>query len=130
MLQRATALATGAFQVAMISGPAVGGLAYAISPGLPFVMMALFWLFAAAMSGAIKVSGVESKKEPPTFESLFAGVKFVHSNPAILGTISLDLFAVLLGRATALLPIYARDILHTGPWALVCFAPRLLRARC
>ena len=80
--------------------------------------MAVFWLFAAAMSGAIKVSGVESQKEPPTFESLFAGVKFVHSNPAILGTISLDLFAVLLGGATALLPIYARDILHTGPWGL------------
>lgn len=118
MLQRATALATGAFQVAMISGPAVGGLAYAVSPALPFAMMAVFWLLAAAMNGAIKVSGVESGKEPPTFESLFAGVKFVRSNPAILGTISLDLFAVLLGGATALLPIYARDILHTGPWGL------------
>jgi hypothetical protein len=50
--------------------------------------------------------------------SLFAGVGFVRANPAILGTISLDLFAVLLGGATALLPIYARDILHTGPWGL------------
>lgn len=118
MLQRATALATGAFQVAMISGPAVGGLAYAISPGLPFVLIAVFWFLAAAMSGAIKVSGAQAQKEPPTFQSLFAGVKFVRSNPAILGTISLDLFAVLLGGATALLPIYARDILHTGPWGL------------
>jgi MFS family permease len=57
-------------------------------------------------------------KDPPTFAALFAGVRFVRRNPAILGTISLDLFAVLLGGATALLPIYARDILQTGPWGL------------
>ena len=57
-------------------------------------------------------------KEPPTWRALFAGVGFVRRNPTILGTISLDLFAVLLGGATALLPIYARDILHTGPWGL------------
>jgi MFS family permease len=118
MLQRATAVSTGGFQAAMISGPAVGGVAYAISPALPFAMMAVFWLLAAALNGAIKVRGAVIAKEPPTFEALFAGVKFVRSNPAILGTISLDLFAVLLGGATALLPIYARDILHTGPWGL------------
>jgi MFS family permease len=57
-------------------------------------------------------------KEPPTSDDLFAGVRFVRNNPAILGTISLDLFAVLLGGATALLPIYAHDILQTGPWGL------------
>jgi len=118
MLQRATALSTGAFQVAMISGPAVGGFAYAISPALPFAMMAVFWSAAALMSGAIRVRVLEADKERPTLKSLFAGVAFVRSNPAILGTISLDLFAVLLGGATALLPIYARDILHTGPWGL------------
>ncbi len=54
----------------------------------------------------------------PSLGTLFAGVRFVRSNPAVLGTISLDLFAVLLGGATALLPIYASDILHTGPWGL------------
>lgn len=118
MLQRATAIATGAFQVAMISGPAFGGIAYAISPALPFAVMAGCWFLAAICNGAIKVRGAESTKEPPTFEALFAGVKFVRNNSAILGTISLDLFAVLLGGATALLPIYARDILHTGPWGL------------
>jgi hypothetical protein len=57
-------------------------------------------------------------KEPPTLASVFAGIGFVRRNPAILGTISLDLFAVLLGGVTALLPVYARDILHTGPWGL------------
>jgi MFS family permease len=118
MLQRATALSTGAFQVAMVSGPALGGLAYALSPGAPFAIMSVCWLLAATCNGAIKIKRAETAKEPPTFEALFAGVKFVRSNPAILGTVSLDLFAVLLGGATALLPIYARDILHTGPWGL------------
>jgi MFS family permease len=118
MLQRATALSTGAFQVAMISGPAIGGLSYALAPSAPFWAMAVFWLLAAALNGAIKVKPVASVKEPPTFAALFAGVHYVRANPAILGTISLDLFAVLLGGATALLPIYARDILHTGPWGL------------
>jgi hypothetical protein len=55
---------------------------------------------------------------PPSLERLFAGIGFIRSKPAILGAISLDLFAVLLGGATALLPIYARDILMTGPWGL------------
>ena len=59
-----------------------------------------------------------TEREPPTLDAIFAGVRFVRHNPAILGTISLDLFAVLLGGATALMPIYARDILHTGPWGL------------
>ena len=59
-----------------------------------------------------------SAKGPPTLAALFAGVGFVRHNPAILGTMSLDLFAVLLGGATALLPVYARDILHIGPWGL------------
>jgi MFS family permease len=118
MLQKATAISSGAFQVGSISGPALGGLMYAVSPALPYAMMGGFWLLAAILSGAIKLDQPVTAKEPPTLAALFAGVKFVRSNPAILGTISLDLFAVLLGGATALLPIYARDILHTGPWGL------------
>ena len=55
---------------------------------------------------------------PPTLSTLFSGIHFVRDNPTLLGTISLDLFAVLLGGATALMPIYARDILHTGAWGL------------
>ena len=118
MLQRATAIASGAFQVGAISGPAIGGLLYALSPGAPYAIMVAFWLLAFALNGAIRLEHALSAREPPTFAALFAGVKFVRSNPAILGTISLDLFAVLLGGATALLPIYARDILLTGPWGL------------
>jgi MFS family permease len=118
MLQRATAVSTAAWQVSAISGPALGGLAYAVAPGTPYVVMAVFWLLSGMLNGAIKLVGPVAVKEPPTIASLFAGVSFVRRNPAILGTISLDLFAVLLGGATALLPIYARDILHTGPWGL------------
>jgi MFS family permease len=118
MLQKGTALATGAFQVAIISGPGLGGLAYVVSPGAPYAAMAVCWLLAAALNGAIRLERPVAAKDPPTFAALFAGVGFVRRNPAILGTISLDLFAVLLGGATALMPIYARDILHTGPWGL------------
>ena len=118
MMQRATALATGTWQVAAIGGPALGGLAYAISPAAPYAVMASFWLIASLLSSAIRVERPVVATEPPTFSKLFAGLKFVRDNPAILGTISLDLFAVLLGGATALLPIYARDILDAGPWAL------------
>jgi MFS family permease len=118
MRQKATAVSTAAWQVAAISGPALGGLAYALAPGAPYVLMSAFWLLSTILNGAITVAGPGLAKEPPTLATLFAGVRFVRQNPAILGTISLDLFAVLLGGATALLPIYARDILHTGPWGL------------
>jgi MFS family permease len=118
MLQKATALSTAAFQAAMISGPALGGFAYAVTPGAPYAAMAVFWLLAGLLNGAIRPERRSAADEPPSFAALFDGVGFVRRNPAILGAISLDLFAVLLGGATALLPIYARDILHTGPWGL------------
>jgi MFS family permease len=118
VFQKATALASGAFQIASITGPALGGLAYAVSPVLPYAVMACFWLLSSLLNASIRLERPVAPKEPPTLKALFAGVGFVRRNPAILGTISLDLFAVLLGGATALLPIYARDILHTGPWGL------------
>jgi MFS family permease len=117
-LQRATALSSGSAQIATITGPALGGLAYAIAPNLPYGIMAAFWLMGAALSGAIRLSQAAAVRDSATPADLFAGVRFVRNNPAILGTISLDLFAVLLGGATALLPIYARDILQTGPLGL------------
>jgi MFS family permease len=118
MMQKSTTISTAAWQVAAISGPAVGGLAYAAAPAAPYAVMAVFWFVSGLLNGAIKLSGPVPVKEPTTLASLFAGVGFIRRNPPILGTISLDLFAVLLGGATALLPIYARDILHTGPWGL------------
>jgi MFS family permease len=118
MFQKGTALTTGLSQMASISGPALGGVVYLLNPGAPYVLMAVFSVLAGLLSGAIKLERPVSIKDPPTWATVFAGVAFVRRTSAILGTISLDLFAVLLGGATALLPIYARDILHTGPWGL------------
>jgi hypothetical protein len=124
-LQRATALSSGAAQIATITGPALGGIAYAVSPGLPYATMAVFWLLGMLFAGLIRVAQAQIQIQAATPErdqaassDLFAGVRFIRSNSAILGTISLDLFAVLFGGVTALLPIYARDILHTGPLGL------------
>jgi MFS family permease len=118
LLQRATALSSGATQVATITGPALGGLAYAVMPSMPYAIMALFWFAGAILTGGIRLIQPAAVRDSATPGDLFAGVRFVRNNPAILGTISLDLFAVLLGGATALLPIYARDILQTGPLGL------------
>ena len=118
MLQKATALSSAAFQVAVISGPALGGLAYAVAPGCALRGDGGVLGACGLLNGAIRLDRPVTAKEPPTLAAMFAGVGFVRHNPAILGTISLDLFAVLLGGATALMPIYARDILHTGPWGL------------
>jgi len=117
-LQKATALTTGAFQAAAIGGPALGGLLYTVTPAAPYVSMAALGLLAAALSGATGPLRSTPSPDGPTTASVFAGIDFVWRNPAILGTISLDLFAVLLGGVTTLLPIFARDILHTGPWGL------------
>jgi MFS family permease len=117
-LQRATALSSGATQVATITGPALGGLAYALSPGLPYCIMVLFWLTGMLFTGAIHLSRSAELEDSATPGDIFAGVRFIRGNPAILGTISLDLFAVLFGGVTALLPIYARDILQAGPSGL------------
>jgi MFS family permease len=117
-LQRATAISSGAAQIATITGPALGGLAYALAPGVAYGIMAAFCLIGASIMGAVRLTQPAVVRDASTPNDIFAGVKFVRNNPAILGTISLDLFAVLLGGATALLPIYARDILETGPLGL------------
>jgi MFS family permease len=119
-LQRATAISSGSAQVATITGPALGGLAYAVSPALAYGVMLVFWLLGMAFAGTIQLTQTAElkAKDADASDDLFAGVRFIRSNPAILGTISLDLFAVLFGGVTALLPIYARDILEAGPLGL------------
>lgn len=117
-LQRATAVTSGVGQVATITGPALGGLAYGVSPALPYAMMMLFCFSGAILLGSIRLMQPAAVRDAATPADLFAGVRFVRSDPAILGTISLDLFAVLFGGVVALLPIYARDILDAGPFAL------------
>ena len=117
-LQRATAISSGAAQVATITGPAIGGLAYVFAPSLPYLIIVVFWLAGAVLTGFLRPAQQTKMKDERADDDLYAGVRFIRNNPAILGTISLDLFAVLLGGVTALLPIYARDILQTGPLGL------------
>ncbi len=118
LLQRATALSSAAFQAATIMGPALGGILYAFGAAIPYGVMAALWLLACISNGMIVLDRPLTVREAPSLRAVFAGVAFVRSNKAILGTISLDLFAVLLGGATALLPIYAGAILHSGPFGL------------
>jgi predicted MFS family arabinose efflux permease len=113
------AASASAFQTAMIVGPALGGVLYAaFGPGVVYAVTALLYLVAATLMARLKVVQVVRAREPVTLATLFAGVTFIRQRRDILGVISLDLFAVLLGGATALLPIFARDLLHTGPRGL------------
>ncbi|WP_430391479.1 MFS transporter [Dyella sp. 20L07] len=118
ILPRAMAASGSAGQAAMIMGPAVGGFLYVAGPGTVYVVCALLYLIAALLMHHLRYEQAQPKREPATLKTLFAGVHFIRRRPDVLGVISLDLFAVLLGGATALLPIFARDILHTGPWGL------------
>jgi MFS family permease len=117
-LQRATAVSSGAAQIAVITGPAIGGLAYVFAPSLPYLIIVVLWLAGAILTGFLRPLQQATMKNAGVDDDLYAGVRFIRNNPAILGTISLDLFAVLLGGVAALFPIYARDILQTGPLGL------------
>src|SRR5262249_31113252 len=115
---RAAAHSASALQTASILGPALGGLLYALGPEAPYALAALLYAGACLASSLIPAMGAQPRREPATLVSIFSGFAFIRRNPAILGRLSLDLFAVLLGGATALLPMFARDILATGPWGL------------
>ncbi|WP_119292798.1 MFS transporter [Azohydromonas sediminis] len=118
-LARATALASSGLQAAIIAGPALGGALYAAGGAVTVygTSAALFAVAVACMVG-LRPRPVERLREAATWAKLMAGVHFIRGRPVMLGAISLDLFAVLLGGATALLPIFARDILDAGPTAL------------
>jgi MFS family permease len=118
LLPRAVAVSGSAFQAAMILGPAVGGLLYVAGPGVVYLSAAALYLAAAVLMARLRYEQAPPRREPATLKTLFAGVHFIRARKDVLGVISLDLFAVLLGGATALLPIFAKDILHTGPWGL------------
>jgi MFS family permease len=115
---RATAWSTSAAQTAAIIGPALGGALYVAGPTVAYLASALLLVCAAILISTIRLEREPPKRQPATLRSALAGLAFIRRRPAILGAISLDLFAVLFGGATALLPAYARDILAVGPWAL------------
>jgi MFS family permease len=115
---QAIAWSTSANQTASIVGPALGGLLYAFGPHVPYGLCACLFATAAVLSSTIVPKRRTASKAPVTAKSIFSGIHYIRERRNILGAISLDLFVVLLGGATALLPAYARDILHTGPWGL------------
>lgn len=108
------------FQAATILGPSLGGILYALfhGPSAVYAMAMLTGLGAFAFTFRIKTRAQARRREPTTLKTILAGLHFIWREKLILGSISLDLFAVLLGGAVALLPVYAREILHTGPWGL------------
>ncbi|WP_084089518.1 MFS transporter [Erwinia oleae] len=118
LLSRATAANGASMQTASMLGPALGGFLYVAGPGVVYLTTGALYLISVLMVSRLRYEKAPPPRAPATFATVFAGVKFIRNRPDVLGVISLDLFAVLLGGATALLPIFAKDILHTGPWGL------------
>ena len=115
ILSRAIAFTSGGNQLAVIGGPAIGGLLYALDPSLVYCVCFTLFAFGMVLGLTIKDATPIPSKEPTTLKTITAGIRFIWNNKIVLGATSLDLFAVLLGGATALLPIYAKDILNAGP---------------
>jgi len=117
LLQRAVALSSTGVQTAVISGPALGGILYATHVNAVYAICAVFLLLAFFVTLTVRYDHKPSRAAAD-LKSVLAGAHFVWHHKVLLGAIALDLFAVLLGGATALLPIFAKDILHTGPEGL------------
>ena len=117
-LPRALAFGSAGTQGAVLLGPALGGALHIAGSALVYGCCTALFGVGAALAAGIRFDHEPRHGEPATLDTLLAGVRFVRSRQAVLGAISLDLFAVLLGGATALLPIFARDLLHTGPTGL------------
>jgi MFS family permease len=118
LLTAALALRSIAGQAATIGGPAIGGLLFALRPEAVYAATAAMLVVSAVVLLPVTRPDAPPMGEPATVRTLFAGVRFIRGTPVILGAITLDLFAVLFGGAVALLPLYAKSILHTGPFGL------------
>ncbi|WP_035057556.1 MFS transporter [Andreprevotia chitinilytica] len=118
LLPTAIAASASAMQAATIVAPALGGFLFAIGPVETYALSALVYLVATGLMLLVPSQPPAYKQQGSALDSLLAGIHFIRSRPDILGAISLDLFAVLLGGATALLPVFTKDILHAGAWGL------------
>ena len=118
LLASAIAIRSVAGQAAIVCGPALGGLLFAIQPELVYVVAVVLLVVALCCAVAMSPRGAPVRDTAPGVESLLGGLRFLRRSPMVLGAIVLDLFAVLFGGAVALLPVFARDYLHTGPWGL------------
>jgi hypothetical protein len=117
LLPRALAFGSAGVQGAVVAGPAIGGFVYLAGAGATYAGCAALFAAAGLLALTIRYAHAPSL-EPATWQRLLAGVRYVREHKVVLGAISLDLFAVLLGGATALLPMFAKDILHVGPVGL------------
>lgn len=118
LFPRAVAASASTMQLATICGPALGGLLYTFGPAVPYTTCLTFFVASACLLAFMKFTPQAAIRTPVNLRAFFAGVSYIRHNPVILGVISLDLFAVLLGGTTALLPIFANEIFHTGPEGL------------
>lgn len=115
-LPRAVGASSVAMQAAIILGPVLGGFLYVAGPTTVYAAGTALFVAAVLMLGLVRAHPAAAPApETPEDHSVFAGLRFIRSKPVVLGAISLDLFAVLLGGATAMLPVIAKDLLHTGP---------------
>lgn len=114
----AVALSSSSFQVATLTGPTLGGLLYLLGPSAVYFAVACLLLLSLLLAFCIRVERRAASAAPASWRGLLEGLRFVWGKPVVLGAISLDLFAVLFGGATALLPAVASDILHVGPTGL------------
>ncbi|MQA37729.1 MFS transporter [Rugamonas aquatica] len=115
---KAVALSSSSFHVAVILGPTLGGLFYLAGPKTVYMISSALLVASVVMMSLVKSVKQPSNREPATWHTVLEGLRFVWSKPVVLGAISLDLFAVLFGGATALLPALAHDVLHVGPTGL------------
>lgn len=118
LLPRAMAFSASGMQAAVIAGPALGGLLFVAGASVVYLTCALLFTIGIVLALRLKYGHLRVPYERPTIASLLAGVAFISQRKVLLGAVSLDLFAVLLGGATALLPMFAKDILHVGAWGL------------
>ncbi|MDP4181356.1 MAG: MFS transporter [Bacillota bacterium] len=115
---QAAAWMASAFQFAVILGPALGGVFYVLGPSVVYLTVVMMCITTSILVLFIKMTQSQSKRDPVNLKTLLAGLTFIESKPIVMGAISLDLFAVLFGGATALLPLYAKNILKVGPMGL------------
>ncbi len=117
-LPNAIALNSSTFHLATIAGPTLGGLIYLAGPATVYAAVAVLLVVSVMLMAAVRLPRVPPSDEPVSWHTLLQGLRFVRTRPVVLGAISLDLFAVLFGGAVAMLPAYAKDVLHVGPTGL------------
>lgn len=118
LLPRALAFSSVGLQSAIIAGPALGGLIYALGPAATYGSCTALFALGTVLALMVRYEHEPPPQEPTSWQSVLAGLHFVRGHRVVLGAMALDLFAVLLGGATALLPMFAKDILHVGPVGL------------